>query len=250
MVDLVGAKTELRRVGRRRGCEGLCPFHDERTPSFGIDPVQKLYHCFGCGEGGDAITFVQETEGVDFIGAIELLADRYGVELEVEDEDPQAAAAPRSAASGCYELLERTASFYERVLWESKEAAPAREYLLGRGLSRGGAARVPRRLRAVGVGHGADGARSGRASPTRELYDAGLAKRGKREGRLYDQFRGRIMFPLADTRGRVDRVRRAGDGRRPAAEVPQHARERALPQGPDRLRRAPRAGRRRRRRAR
>src|SRR5439155_249197 len=68
--------------------EGLCPFHDERTPSFGIDPVQKVYHCFGCQASGDLFTFVQETEGVDFKGALELLAGRYGVELVPEKEDP------------------------------------------------------------------------------------------------------------------------------------------------------------------
>ncbi len=75
MVDLVGARTELKRSGQNR-LQGLCPFHDERTPSFGIDPVQKLYHCFGCGVGGDVFKFVMETENVTFPEALELLADR------------------------------------------------------------------------------------------------------------------------------------------------------------------------------
>src|SRR6201984_3942239 len=88
-VELVGARTELRRAGAAR-FEGLCPFHEERTPSFGIDPVQKVYYCFGCQASGDVFTFVQETEGVDFKGALELLAERYGVELEREAEDPKA----------------------------------------------------------------------------------------------------------------------------------------------------------------
>jgi len=90
MVDLVGARTELRRAGSNR-LQGLCPFHEERTPSFGIDPVRKVFHCFGCGEGGDAFRFVELTEGVDFKGALEYLADRYGVHLETDEEDPQAA---------------------------------------------------------------------------------------------------------------------------------------------------------------
>ena len=89
-VELVSARTELRRAGSAR-YEGLCPFHDERTPSFGIDPVQKVYYCFGCQAAGDVFTFVQETEGLDFKGALELLAERYGVELEREREDPRAA---------------------------------------------------------------------------------------------------------------------------------------------------------------
>ena len=87
-VELVSTRTELRGAGPNRYV-GLCPFHEERTPSFGIDPVQKLYHCFGCGASGDVFTFVQETEGVEFKGALELLADRYGVELEPAREDPR-----------------------------------------------------------------------------------------------------------------------------------------------------------------
>ena len=100
MVDLVGSRVELRRAGVNR-FEGLCPFHDERTPSFGINPAEKLYYCFGCGEGGDAFKFVQETEGVGFAGALEYLGDRYGVALELVEEDPAAAAASRTSASGC-----------------------------------------------------------------------------------------------------------------------------------------------------
>src|ERR1700741_144522 len=86
-LELAGAYTDLRRAGPSR-YEGLCPFHEERTPSFGIDPVQKVYYCFGCEASGDVFTFVQETEGVDFREALELMAERTGVELEREEEDP------------------------------------------------------------------------------------------------------------------------------------------------------------------
>jgi DNA primase len=103
--------------------EGLCPFCDERTPSFGINPAEKLLHCFGCGEGGDAFRFVQLTEGVEFKGALGFLADRCGVQLEVVEEDP-AAAERRRARDRLLELLERTAAWYVRVLWEAKEADP------------------------------------------------------------------------------------------------------------------------------
>ena len=78
MVDLVGTRVELRRAGATR-YEGLCPFNDECTPTFGINPAKKRFHCFGCGEGGDAFTFVQLTEGVEFTGALEFLADRYAI---------------------------------------------------------------------------------------------------------------------------------------------------------------------------
>ena len=135
MVDLVGSRVELRRAGVNR-FEGLCPFHDERTPSFGINPAEKLYYCFGCGQGGDAFKFVQETEGVGFAGALEYLADRYGVALELVEEDP-AAAQRRAERERLLELLERTAAFYVRYLWDSEEASHAREYLAGRGLDEG-----------------------------------------------------------------------------------------------------------------
>src|SRR3712207_5386268 len=121
---------------RSRRMTGLCPFHDERTPSFGIDPVEKVYHCFGCGAGGDVFTFVMETESVGFGEALELLADRYGVELERAQEDPRDAER-RQHKDRLYALLERTAAWYVRMLWESEEAAGARAYLAGRGLEEG-----------------------------------------------------------------------------------------------------------------
>src|ERR671921_2174317 len=130
--ELVGAKTELKRAGVRR-LQGLCPFHEERTPSFGIDPVEKLYHCFGCGAGGDVFKFVMETEGLDFGRALEELAERAGVELERGAEDPRDAQR-RQRRERLLALLERTAAFYVRLLWESPEAAPARAYLAERGL--------------------------------------------------------------------------------------------------------------------
>jgi DNA primase len=199
-VELVSARTELRRAGPAR-FEGLCPFHDERTPSFGIDPGQKVYHCFGCQASGDVFTFVQETEGVDFKGALELLAERYGVELQREQEDPREAER-RKQRERLLELLKRTAAYYERYLWESSEASRAREYLLGRGLAE-------QMLREFRVGYAPSAwdhvqLASRRAGYTnREIYDAGLAQRSKQNGQLYDRFRARIMFPLTDLRGRV-----------------------------------------------
>jgi DNA primase len=206
-LELVSARTELRRAGPAR-YEGLCPFHDERTPSFGIDPAQKVYYCFGCQASGDVFTFVQETEGVDFKGALELLAERYGVELQREEEDPREAER-RKRRERLLELLSRTAAYYERYLWESEEATRAREYLLGRGLAE-------EALRQFRVGYAPSAwdrvllaSRRGGFSE-QELYETGLAQRSKENppsgrtgGRMYDRFRSRIMFPLADVRGRV-----------------------------------------------
>ena len=199
-VELVSARTELRRAGPAR-YEGLCPFHDERTPSFGIDPTQKVYYCFGCQASGDVFTFVQETEGVDFKGALELLAERYGVELEREQEDPRGGAPPeaRAAARAAVEddgLLRAVSVGLDRG--EEGAGVPGRARAGG-----GDPEGVPRRLRAERVGSGAAGLAPQGGFSEQELYATGLAQRSKQNGQLYDRFRSRIMFPLADIRGRV-----------------------------------------------
>ena len=198
--ELVGARTELRAAGQRR-LTGLCPFHDERTPSFGIDPVEKLYHCFGCGAGGDVFKFVMETEGLDFAGALESLAARAGIELEREAEDPRDAER-RARRERLLALLERTAAYYVRVLWESAEAAPARAYLAERGLEEGA-------LREHRVGYAPSAwdkvlTASRRAGYTEaELLAAGLVRAGATAAASTTASARRIMFPLADERGRV-----------------------------------------------
>jgi DNA primase len=198
MVELVGAKTDLRRVGTR--WSGLCPFHDERTPSFSVNPEEKLYYCFGCGEGGDAFKFVQQTEALEFQEAVELLAERFNVRVEREEDDPRAEQR-RRRRERLHALLDRAALFYATYLRESAEAGPAREYLSSRGLS-------DEVLAEFRVGYSPSawdrmmlGARQG-GFTEEELIAAGLAQRG-RGGGLYDRFRGRVMFPLADSRGRV-----------------------------------------------
>jgi DNA primase len=198
IVEVVSAHTDLRRQGARY--VGLCPFHEERTPSFSVEPTEKLYHCFGCGVGGDVIKFVEEKEGVGFAEAVEMLADRYGVELEREQEDPRAEA-KRQRRRRLEQLLERTAAFYSNYLWESEEAGKARDYLARRGLRE-------EVLRAFGVGYASSawdkilvrGQQAGFS--VEELRAVGLVQRG-RSGGDYDRFRERIMFPIRDRRGRV-----------------------------------------------
>ncbi|MGZ4323948.1 MAG: DNA primase [Solirubrobacteraceae bacterium] len=201
MVALVSARTELRRAGVN-SYFGICPFHEERTGSFHVSPDERLYHCFGCQASGDAFKFVMETEGVDFTGALETLAQRFGVELEVEAEDPRAAAR-RQRRDRLQSLVERAAVYYARYLWEAREAADAREYLLGRGLRE-------ETLRKFRVGYAPSAwdrmmLASRRAGFTDEELEAvGLAQRSRqRPGQIFDRFRGRIMFPSADQRGRV-----------------------------------------------
>jgi DNA primase len=198
--ELVGARTELKRAGIGR-LQGLCPFHEERTPSFGINPVEKVYHCFGCGAGGDVFRFVMDTEGLDFSEALESLAERYRVPLERETEDPRDAER-RQRRERLYGLLERTAAYYVRVLWESPEAAFAREYLAKRGLNE-------EALRAYRVGYAPDsydrvllGSQKAGYS-TEELLAAGLIQPSRNRAGHIDRFRGRVTFPLTDAKGHV-----------------------------------------------
>ena len=199
MVELVGARSDLRSAGGANW-KGLCPFHDERTPSFSVNAEKRVYYCFGCQESGDAIKFVEATEGLDFREAVEALAERYNVELKREQEDPQAEER-RQRRQRLLELVERATAYYERVLWESQEASRAREYLGGRGLRE----EVLRQFR---VGYAPSAWDSVMMAAQRlgfsqeELAASGLGQRG-RNGGFYDRFRGRIMFPLADPRGKV-----------------------------------------------
>jgi DNA primase len=201
MVALVEARTDVRRSGPGQYM-ARCVFHEERTASMSVDADKKLFHCFGCGASGDVFKFVMDTEGLDFVGSMESLAQRFGVQLTVEDEDP-ATAERRQKRERLLEVLERAASYYERLLWESKEAEPARRYLLDRGLTE-------ETLRTFRVGYAPSAwdtimMASHRGGFThRELYDAGLVTRGQKgQGRLYDRFRRRITFPLQDARGHV-----------------------------------------------
>src|SRR5205085_3819211 len=113
---------QLRKQGPRY--TGRCPFHEEKTPSFSVNAVDKLYHCFGCGVGGDVITFVKESENLDFTGAIEWLAERFRVPLEYEQSSPEADRA-RERRERLFKVLDQAASFYERYLWDSAGGQPA-----------------------------------------------------------------------------------------------------------------------------
>ena len=198
IVAVVSKRTDLRRVGSQ--FTGLCPFHEERSPSFSVDPGKGLYHCFGCQRGGDVFSFAMETDGVDFPTAIEVLAQDFGVELERDQEDPREEER-RRRRERLLALLERTTEFYSAYLWKASEAAPARDYLLGRGLPEAV-------LREFRVGYAPQAwdqvtvAARGNGYSDEELLAAGLSQRSRRGG-LIDRFRERITFPLADARGRV-----------------------------------------------
>jgi len=199
LTELVRGRVQLVRQGGR--WVGRCPFHDERTPSFGlIPPEEDRYYCFGCGASGDAIDWMQQQEGAaGFAEAIEALADRFGVALRYEEESPEDRKR-RAAGERRRELLERAAAFYAEYLWRADEAAPARELLAERGFDEA-------LVRRFGIGYAPAGGavlarralEQGFSGP--ELVDAGLAR--QRGSAPADFFVARVMFPISDARGRV-----------------------------------------------
>ena len=193
MVEVVSARTPLRRASGSR-FTGRCPFHEEKTPSFSVNPVEKLYYCFGCGKGGDVISFVRETEGLDFVGAVEWLADRFRVPIEVEEASPRVEA-ERHRRERLYAVLEQTTAYFERRLWEGDAGAPVRAYLADRGLGE----EIAKEFRlGLSPGRGlAEKARE-RGFTLDELKSAGLVTT-----RGTDYFPQRLIFPLADARGRI-----------------------------------------------
>jgi DNA primase len=195
LVELLRGRVELVRRGGRWWAR--CPFHEERSPSFTILPDHRRYHCFGCGAQGDAITWMREREGAgSFNEAIEALADRFGVELRYQQASAQEEA-QRAAGARRMQLLDRAADFYVAYLWRADEAEPARRYLADRGFGE----ELLRRYR-VGYAPRAGNLLARRARDQgygrQELVDAGLARQNGA-----DFFSARIMFPIADARGRV-----------------------------------------------
>jgi DNA primase len=193
IVEIVSGRTDLRKRGAR--WTGLCPFHNEDTPSFDVNAVEKLFYCHGCHKGGDLITFVRETEALEFAEAVEWLADRYRIELEYEETAP-GFEARRSRREHLFSLLDSAARFYERHLWDTDAGAPVRDYLAERGLTE----ETCRSFR-LGLSPGGDRLAAkarGKGYAQEELVAAGLVNRAGN-----DYFAGRLIFPLADGRGRV-----------------------------------------------
>ena len=192
IVEVVSARTSLRRASSSR-FTGRCPFHEERTPSFSVDPVDKLYYCFGCGKGGDVVRFVQESENLDFAAAIEWLAERFRVPLEYEESSPQQDAA-RRRKERLTALLDQATAYFERALGDRGRRARARVPRLA-GARGGDLEGVPAGL-SRGSGLVAKARESGFS--VEEISAAGLANQ-----RGNDYFPFRLMFPLTDARGRV-----------------------------------------------
>ena len=196
IVSVVSRYVQLTPKGGRYW--GLCPFHGEKTPSFSVTPQRQMYYCFGCHAGGSALNFIMEMEHVEFVDAVKLLAEQMHMELP-EMVEGSGDGASRSQKERLYEVNRQCARFFHSQLWK-KENEPVLSYLYGRGLSDG-------TIRMFGLGStpprsdGATQALREQGFTDDELVMAGVSVR--REGRVYDMFRQRAIFPIIDAQGRV-----------------------------------------------
>lgn len=208
IVDLIGGYVSLKKTGRN--FKGLCPFHAEKTPSFLIYPDKQFFICYGCGVGGDLVTFVMKHEKMEFVEAVDLLAEKAGVEV------PRSAGEAGSARKNqaLYRAHDLAAGFYQRLLRESPEAEEARGYLRKRGLEipiwqEFGLGWAPPRWDALvhlAAQEGIPGSvleQAGLAAARESLTPHGEGDPSGSERGWYDRFRGRVIFPIWDSRGRV-----------------------------------------------
>ncbi|MDE0669209.1 MAG: DNA primase [bacterium] len=193
IVGLISNTVALRKAGRR--WQGLCPFHAEKTPSFSVNAEEGLYYCFGCRASGDAITFVRQTEGLDFTPTVELLAARADITLRYDNKGEAAQSGRRKKL---IEAVAAAVEWYHERLLEHADAGAARRYLRSRGLTGD-------EVRAFKLGWAPAGwdalSRALRSkAPAEVLIEAGLARQNE-WGRLTDHFRSRVLFPVFDVRG-------------------------------------------------
>ncbi len=199
IVDLISEYTPLKRTGRNY--KGLCPFHNEKTPSFSVSEEKQFYHCFGCGVGGDAIKFVQEIENFDFLDAIEYLADKYGIDIDSyknAESGNRQPTVPPDVKKALYAISREAAILYYKELPKSSEAM---SYIEGRGLDQS-------IIRKFGLGFAPDDWHylNKKLSKNKQmeslLIRAGLVAKSSK-GNVYDYFRNRIVFPIRDIKGNV-----------------------------------------------
>lgn len=199
IVEVVGQYVELRRAGAN--LKGLCPFHQEKTPSFNVHPAKQIFKCFGCGKGGDAITFVREIERADYREALLILARKYGLEVpSFEAHGPSEEQVRWRQTLG--ETMEHAARYYQGLLAHPKLGAATRAYLERRGLRPETIARFGLGL----VGEEWDGLAKyleGQGYSQRAMIETGLARERKSGPGVYDYLRNRLIFPIANARGSV-----------------------------------------------
>ena len=200
IVEVVSRRVSLSRAGN--SYKGLCPFHDERTPSFHVVPNKQIYHCFGCQASGDVFRFLMELEGLGFVDAVKELAGPAGITIEERKLDPRDLERLRHRAT-LYDVLEEAASWFEANLWTRPEGQIARDYLLGKRAMSDETCRNARLGWAPEGWTGLLDHLQQQGFDPRLALEAGLAKRNEGRNSSYDTFRARVMIPIRDDRGRI-----------------------------------------------
>ena len=199
IVDLVSSYLpELRKRGATYKC--CCPFHNEKTPSFTVNQERQIYHCFGCGANGDVFSFVQEYDKLDFLSAVQFLADRTGVKITYDNNDNK----NKDSKDTLLNINSNAANFFHKNLFNSDSGKLCREYLKKRSLT-------DDVLKEFQIGFSPDGWEEllskalKKGYKSEEIEKAGLVVKSKRSGKVkyYDRFRNRLMFPICDSLGRV-----------------------------------------------
>ncbi len=197
ITDVIGSYVSLKRAGSNMS--GLCPFHSEKSPSFTVFPATKSFYCFGCGAGGDVITFIKKAENLDYPSAVEFLAARAGITIP---EDKKYAKSDEVSRRRVFDMNLEAAKFFRQCLFDEKIGAPGREYLAKRKLS--GAT-----IKHFGLGFAPDSFNmltdhlKSKGFTDRELTTAFLCGKSQKTGRCYDYFRGKVMFPVIDVAGNI-----------------------------------------------
>ncbi|NNC96637.1 MAG: DNA primase [Gammaproteobacteria bacterium] len=192
IVDIVGSRVQLRKAGKEY--KACCPFHDEKTPSFTVSPDKQFYHCFGCGENGTALGFLMAYDHLGFVEAIEELAQRMGMQVPRDER----ASRQQSQMKPLHVTMEKIAQFYQEQL---KQDEAAKSYLKARGLT--GKIAADYRVGSVANAWDSVMTRFGKSDADKSrLKTLGMLSENDK-GKVYDRFRGRIMFPIRDSRGRI-----------------------------------------------
>ena len=202
IVEVIGSRLKLKKSGKN--FSALCPFHNEKSPSFSVSHDKQFYYCFGCGAGGNALSFVMDFERLDFPQAVEELARNAGVDVPREEVSRGNRQQPRAVQkdSPLYALLEQAAAFYRQQLRHHKQRQRAIDYLKQRGLT----GQIAKRYDIGFAPPGWDNLMSHLSQDTTEvkaLIEAGLVVENPDSGKRYDRFRDRIIFPIRDSRGRT-----------------------------------------------
>lgn len=202
VVEVLSGYIKVVKAGRN--FKALCPFHNEKSPSFVISPDRQIWHCFGCGEGGDIFTFVMKIEGMEFPEALNMLAERAGVELKktggyFQKQENQTYSAKKT---NVFAICQTAKNFYKEQLARTSQGQEAKKYLLGRGLTENS-------INVFEIGYALDDWHAlgnfllGRKFSQADIFAAGFSVKNETNGTYHDRFRGRVMFPILDISGRT-----------------------------------------------